>query len=762
MQSASLIMFALCLVTQVWLPLWAFKPNNNNKTTPSDITHESITMKVIERLDKNELFHVTNLTDSMTRAAKEIADGNAGVDLSNLFFVPSYHFDDEEFAAGQNLLVQAVDRIKDALNKHDTKAARRELGRALHTLQDFYSHTNWLELGNTSPNSVLGKKGQTIRNAASKNERTCNDCTVCVNCTNNLITQRLTSGWFGLISPDKPNGKCSHGGTFDRTARRSPIGGINKDTKDCDSSPHSDRHEDAANLAERATENYIRDLVAEISLRQRDLLFGRGPTIAMAIDTTGSMGPIIENVKAQAIQIVNSRLGTDEEPSKYVLASFNDPAVSPPFVTNDPDAFKSAISSLFASCGGDCPELSMTGVYNGLGATDEGGDLFAFTDASAKDSSRAGDVESLALSKDIKIFPLVFGSCSPIDPVYVRLATATGGQFFFLQSSEAASITKLADAVVRSNGVDLLSVGDTLAGAPKTYSIPVDSTMSSLTVSLSGVTSLEVRRPTGSVVSSTDADATFVPLSSGIIVRIASPVSGAWSATVSGSGIFSLLVAGESDLRFSSFRFTRLAGRPGHEGYFPIDGLPLAGQTSTADAVLDGPFTTAQFELRNKAGAVVQVLALSRIDDEEFLGDVVVPSTPFIAYVTGTDASGKPYQRVLPGSIGPTTVKVTAPDDQYLRPGQTTTYTFQVTNLGPQDTFQITATDDQGYVQSVSPTTLTLKTNETAVVTVTLQPGTTAQPGTTDTLTVTAQSPTSGARNFAVVESLVVQVIGAQ
>jgi hypothetical protein len=65
-------------------------------------------------------------------------------------------------------------------------------------------------------------------------------------------------------------------------------------------------------------------------------------------------------------------------------------------------------------------------MFKGLSASDEGGELFMFTDASSKDSSRAGDVSSLAIKKDIQIFPFVFGSCSPIDPSYISVATNSG------------------------------------------------------------------------------------------------------------------------------------------------------------------------------------------------------------------------------------------------------------------------------------------------------------------------------------------------
>src|ERR1035441_2197104 len=108
------------------------------------------------------------------------------------------------------------------------------------------------------------------------------------------------------------------------------------------------------------------------------------------------MGDIIAAVKQQAIEIVDSRIGTPDEPSKYVLAPFNDPTTGPITVTDDPDVFKVAISALSASGGGDCPELSMTGMLQGLAASDDGGDLFMFTDASSKDASLASNVSALA------------------------------------------------------------------------------------------------------------------------------------------------------------------------------------------------------------------------------------------------------------------------------------------------------------------------------------------------------------------------------
>ena len=92
-----------------------------------------------------------------------------------------------------------------------------------------------------------------------------------------------------------------------------------------------------------------------------------------------------------------------------------------------------------------------------------------------------------------------------------------------------------------------------------------------------------------------------------------------------------------------------LAGRPGHQGFFRIDGLPLAGQEAIVDAVVSGPFGTAQFDLRGRSGAPLQTLALTPAPEtpEEFAGKVTPPNTPFLVYLTGQDAGGHRYQRVL-------------------------------------------------------------------------------------------------------------------
>jgi hypothetical protein len=724
-------------------------------------SHVKMTDEAVAELDE-EFFGVTKLTKSMKKAKEKIADANAEVDGDQK--TASKHVDGESLPEAQARIIDRLNGVVNALGSDNAEGARTELGSALHTIQDFYSHSNWVELGNFSPHPGLGRPGNVIARLPAS-VATCKDCTgglpplLCPDCSANLITGSLTSGYYGGEDPPfgvKPAGKCSHGGALDGSATGFFGQGINKDSTDCEFSPHNFQHGAAAAVAKEATKQFIRDIKGKVTPRQLKLLLGVGPTLAIAIDTTGSMGSIINGVKAQAIQIVNERLGTDEEPSKYVLSPFNDPGVGPLTVTTDANTFKSAISALFASGGDDCPELSQTGMLRALAASDEGGDLFMFTDASSKDAGLAGAVSSLATKKDIRVYPILFGSCSPIDPAYIRVADDSGGQLFFLSRSEAGNITQLADFIVRSNAVNVLLVSDTSTGAPHSYTVPVDSTMTRVTFSVSGVTSVVVTRPGGATVQPSDPDVSFLSLSSGRIYSITNPAAGDWGVTVNGFGDYSVKVSGESSLDLSSLRFVELGGRPGHQGFFPIDGLPLAGREGTVDAVVSGDFSTTQFDLRARSGAPLQTLTLTPVPEttDEFSGKVTPPNTPFLVYLTGQDAGGNRYQRVLSARLRPQTVKIDAPLSQDLRPGQTSTYTFKVTNLGAPDTFTFSGSDDKSYLGLISPTTFSLGTDETKDVAVQLQPPASATTGTSDTLTVNVAG-SSGAANFAVVTSVV-------
>ncbi|XP_037835113.1 von Willebrand factor A domain-containing protein 7-like [Kryptolebias marmoratus] len=300
-----------------------------------------------------------------------------------------YHCDDERLTDGQKLITDGLSAIKAANSQQNFASATSTLGRVLHTLQDFYSHSNWVELGNNAPNSNMIRANANIGTIAEATRATCRSC-VGDDCTNNILEdilneKILTSGYFSLTSSKKLSGKCSHGGFFDRTSRTEPTGGINKDSF---TSEHGHLHRQAADVAIAATNELLEDIRGAAGDKPFLQMMGlfRGKALCFAIDTTGSMSDDIEAVKTVTSSIIDRKVGTQDEPSVYILVPFNDPGFGPLMKTTDPDVFKTYINSLTAIGGGDFEELSLSGLQLALTGSPPNSEIFVFTDATAKDA----------------------------------------------------------------------------------------------------------------------------------------------------------------------------------------------------------------------------------------------------------------------------------------------------------------------------------------------------------------------------------------
>jgi len=752
-------------------PATAFPPSVWIGAISPGESHAAITKTALSTV--YEELSISDVSSSMSQARKVIVDANADIDSVHATD-SGFHCDGENFPDCQANILKGVDDAVLALRANRLDEARKAFGGALHILQDFYTHSNWIELGNPGLHPQLGKPGLTITGVSPNiidgglvDEPTCLDTPTVGWCAvNNLTTTLLTSGYFHGQGRNRPAGKCRHGGWFDNTPGR---GGINKDMSICTGTagpglfdaPHSEFHPQAADLAARATVQLLHQLRDRVTPRQYLSFLGIGAPFAFAIDTTGSMGSVIDGVKATVNQIIDSRVGTIEEASQYVLAPFGDPDVPAAVVTEDPARFRSALAGLFADGGGDCPELSMTGLYNAVAAADSRAQVYLFTDASAKDSSRYWSAQDLATAKRSKVFFALFGSCSPYDPAYLAIARNTGGQVFALQYSEAAQVARLTDLFSRTDTVDILSVWDTLSATPKTYAFPVDSHVRRLNVSVAtmGSNTVVLKRPDGTTVVAGTPGVTRIPLSTSTALAIDAPQQGTWQITASGSDTFSILVNGASSLSFSDFSFVEEKGRPGHSGAFPIAGSPGPGQTLQAMATLGAAATTRSYEFRRPDNTLLSRFTLESTvptDTTIQIGAVQVPDGPFVAYAVGVDDAGAEYQRVVANVFNPQTVMVTAPSAVGLPQGQTTTYIFSVKNEGSADNFNFDALDDRGYVLSVTPASAALATGASTTVAVAVRPPVTAPIGSVQTLTFNAQSAAdAAARNFATLSSVV-------
>lgn len=781
-------------------PVSALCPNNGWRCGYSGVgvTHQDITEQALESLAR-EYFGTSGQTKSMKLAVEDVWKANSQIDFAHEA-ESGRHFDGENFGRGRQFLMDLKYGVVSRLREEDGKTARILLGRALHTLQDFYSHSNFIESGRRGALPALWQLSGTMPAIAGPDEPACKPCRLVGvedgnatwDCRDNIATDKLTSGYFGGQDRDNPmpggptfeEGKCRHGGALDNGPGL--VGGINKDVKLALFAPHHFLHEAAADSARQATEAYIRDIAAELTPRQLKLLFGVGPTIAIAVDTTGSMGNVISQVRVQAARIVDERVGTDQEPLRYILMPFNDPYTGPLTVTSDPNEFKMAINALRSSGGGDCPELSMSGALAALAAADAGVDLFTFTDADALDAHLEGAVSSLAAAKDAKLFKIVNGACNwrystlansndanlapqhvdpaawvpNVDPVYRRLAADSGGQVFLLNTWEVGRVAELVDAAARANAVDVLSVADRLTDGEQSYAFDIDSTLGRTTFSLSGLTALTLFRPDGSVVLSEDPGVRVIELSSARIVTVESPMPGAWRASVAGSGDYAFNVIGDSDVDLDRFDFVEEGGRPGHGGLFDIPGFPLRGELVQVAAKISGSIVEAVFELRDNAGSLIDVLALEKEEagsPNEWYGVLALPANSFVVYARGTLDNGERFQRVLPTRIQPQPLAIIPPPAESLSPGGTYNYRFTVHNVGEAGRFKFSAADNHGFVRRVSPAEFELGADTQREVDVELRVPSDVDSESGNVLTATVASANDPRmRNYAVVESLLV------
>ena len=328
--------------------------------------------------------------------------------------------------------------------------------------------------------------------------------------------------------------------------------------------------------------------------------------MGVVVDSTGSMGDDIDAVKTEVHTIVGEVRGTDRAPSQYLLETFNDPDVGTPFTTSDADAFLAAVDGLSADGGGDCPEYAETGLLRAIAACQPNSSLYTFTDASAKDSSLGPSVAAAAKRQSVTVTHFLTGSCSPIDPSYLLVSEETGGQVFMLDryAGEVYKVFELVRPQLAGDIATLLSARAMLAGDTREYSVPVDSSVTNVTfsVSLDSLDEATVVRPTGEAVTAGDPDATITPLARGAVIAIQSPAVGQWLFRVRGSGDAWVNVRANTSLQFTRFEFVQRDG-PRHEGgLFPIAGQPLLTTPQIARANVVGAVGHVSFKLVDESG----------------------------------------------------------------------------------------------------------------------------------------------------------------
>lgn len=128
----------------------AFMPTNNAAkfvaASPFSSTHQSMVEESFKELAR-EFFDLNGLKRPMKKAMGQVVDADAAVDALEEFGGTQFnksasHFDGEAFPESQYRLTLYREVVENLLRSNNPQRARWYLGQALHTLQDFYSHSN--------------------------------------------------------------------------------------------------------------------------------------------------------------------------------------------------------------------------------------------------------------------------------------------------------------------------------------------------------------------------------------------------------------------------------------------------------------------------------------------------------------------------------------------------------------------------------------------------------------------------------------------
>ncbi|XP_020778682.2 von Willebrand factor A domain-containing protein 7-like [Boleophthalmus pectinirostris] len=697
---------------------------------------------------------------------KLIQNYNIRVDKSVLYNSPSHHFHNEMFNEGRDIIVAGLGAVKASNKKGNYEAAQKQIGKISHTLEDFYSHSNWIELGKEVPNANLLKGNGNVGTIAARTRATCRSCTG-NNCDNNILSdiineQLLTSGYFALSpSTSKPTGKCSYGGDLDGSSTVEPKGGINKDTP---TSSHGKLHEKAANMAIAATSQLLEDVRAAGGDSAFLQMLGAksGKPLCFVVDTTGSMTADIAAVQRLTSTLIsNVQAGVQPEPSVYILVPFKDPNVGPLFRTTDANEFKIAIDSLTASGGGDRPEVTLSGLQMAVNGAPPGSDIFLFTDASAKDTNLKESLMASIEQKKSTVNILMTGvpeSLADLE-LYEEVAQSSGGQLLRVSKSELALAT---DIVLDSSGSSSVTLLDEVRkpGKSENFTFIVDDTTNNVIAYITGaISSVTFVNPSGQSQTSAPVIASSTTVGNFRRIKLNKQV-GIWQMRVVSDNPYTAKIVGDSPLDFIYDFLGPAQGPLG--GEVASESRPKSDAKGSMELTLIGSetATVTSASLLNSKGRVDGTV--TKLGNKEYLVEFnPMPTETSTLLVRGSNsndqATASSFQRISSGKIKTSSLSVTADElNGLIEPGTSISIPFTVSS-DKAGVYTVTATNDKGF-SVVYPSSLGLsggKADGTVILTAPL----TAESGSEVTLTIQAEDSGKTDMNYATMSFTVLKKV---
>ncbi|KAM4566746.1 von Willebrand factor A domain-containing protein 7 isoform 1-T2 [Odontesthes bonariensis] len=798
--------FILAYLLLLALPCTGFLPNFWSRVltlswdsyTHQYITEQAIynvTLEVLRANAKHQEHHAeeeTRLGRGFWRAVREVVNSNAAMDfLNSTKSDPVYHFDSEHVEGSISMLRQFWTQIVLSVRAKEYQSARYSLGQLFHSLQDFYSHSNWVEMGKRSIYLHLLQPEEPAIPVAKEDTPTCMECFT-TTCRTNLLptlsdtqdnSQLLTTGYFST-SPRKPKGKCSHGGIMDLSRYLSARGGINKDSTSPFFSPHHYLHVEAAALATEATLSVLRDLKDTVGHKNFLKLFSvkQVPALVFVMDTTGSMFEEITAARLRAHSIIQRQAKRTKQPGTFVLVPFHDPEVGPVYEADDPNHFMEHMESLMALGGGDEPEMCLSAIQLALTHCPPLSEIFVFTDASPKDAHLFDAVKALALEKQSKITFLLTEdpnytegrkrrrrrSKEYLSPdrfsLYSSLSSLSGGLTIFTTNSDIHKVSTIVEDNTAVDKVTLLHV-ESDQELMSVHSFRVDSSVKNVILRITGtMIDCTLASPSDQSQSLLSAQGPLAELEhfQGLYrISLLPPIEpGQWNLQAKSEEHLTFDVIADSSVDFLYYFAT--VSNETHPGLARVEGSPVAGAPvflvlAVTGLASDKKVSFSHATLLGAEGESFRQVKLNSSSSspfhalEELVGLVdSVPTVPFCVRLTGQDSRGNNLERVSTEMVQPTHVQIQVLSFPRLVPGHSSKVDFVVLNHGPTRLFDLIADDDCGYLHTRGPHRFPVEEHGSFRGQVDLLTPSTAQAGLTVTLTLTVHALNSPESNYAV------------
>ncbi|CAF1095611.1 unnamed protein product [Adineta steineri] len=653
--------------------------------------------------DKNLVYDIVSiLTNSQQTGVnpwqyattiRTIASSNTKTDLKEVFKSES-HFDSETFLGGSKLVMKRYEATVDSVLKADDyDQARKTFGEMLHTLQDFYSHSNYIELEYTSPSDVLGQRLFQKEEYASVDMRTCIscqgvDCQTKPNLDVNILKNKLlTTGYFipkglGTIIGKKPKGKCSHGGFFDGSATNEPIGGINKDKLD---SVHGHLHYQAAEMAYKATRkilNEFRQVIGDEAFGLFLTLKKNLNSLIISIDTACSMADYTELAKEISINIVKQYGQLEYAPHNYILITFNSDKAEIMVNSRNPNDLTIAIQNL-KTCekkNSTDGELYYHSLVEGLKQCEYASVIYTFTDSIAKDAYLKHQVRALLRNKRAVVYSFmgeqikrrIFNKIDPLDENNndFDFASISGGLTFPININDRIVISEFILRRLEWTRLQTIFISKSKSISTRFY---VDSSINELYLDISSmgeiknINQIQLRKPDNSLYILTD---NVIHSKHLYMWKILQPNVGVWSlitGNLSQEFDYDIQIHSKTNRICSSTLQKQFESDKDSNGYTQLTTEPLLDSNliilTTCENV---QYSNVTISLIDQFGYIIRNYLPFQSDQLGILTNIRIPQQQFRIQTIITLINGEQIQRIEKQLISPTIFTIELNDQPYI------------------------------------------------------------------------------------------------